>query len=51
VLFPMRGIVSDRGHRGFPTNLTAMMCRRCHRNARWLGVWSHRGDIRMRGTR
>jgi hypothetical protein len=38
VLFLMRGIVSDCGHRGFPTNLTAMMCRRCHRNARWLGV-------------
>ena len=38
VLFLMSGIVSDCGHRGLSTNLTAMMCRRCHRNARWLGV-------------
>ena len=47
----MRGIESDCGHRGSLTNLTAMMCRRRHRKARWLGVWFHRRDIRMPGTR
>ena len=51
-LFPdvhllMCGIESDRGHGGLLTNLTAMMCRRRHRNARWLGVVSHRRDIKM----
>src|SRR5450631_1657070 len=30
------GTESDRGHSGLLTNLTAMMCRRCRRNARWV---------------
>jgi hypothetical protein len=38
-------IKSDRGHRGLLTNPTAMMCRRCHRNARRLGGASHRKNI------
>jgi hypothetical protein len=40
----------DRGHGGLLTNLVAMMCRRQDRNARWLGVASHRRDIRTPET-
>ena len=47
LLWLMRGIESDRGHGGLLTNLTAMMCRRRHRKARWLGVASHRRDIKI----
>jgi hypothetical protein len=47
IRFLVRGIESDRGHGGLLTNLTAMMCRRRHRNARWLGIVSHRRDIKM----
>ena len=42
-------IESNRGHGGLLTNLTCIMCRRCHRNARWIGVESHRRDIRVPG--
>ena len=40
------GIEGDRGHGGLLTNPTAMMCRRGHRNARWLGIASHKRDIK-----
>ena len=46
----MYGIKSDRGHGGLLTNLTAMMCRRRHRNARWTGVASQRRDIGILAT-
>ena len=36
---------SDLGHGGLLANLTAMMCRRRHRIARWIGVASHRREI------
>ena len=41
----MYSFKSDRGHGGILTNPTAMMCRRCHRNARRLGGASHKGNI------
>jgi hypothetical protein len=50
VLFLMCRIESDRGHGGLLTNLTAMMCRRRHRNARWTGVASQRRDIGILAT-
>jgi hypothetical protein len=43
----MHGTKGDRGHGGLLTNLTVMMCRQSHRNARWAGVGSHRKDIKM----
>ncbi len=46
VLLLMCGIESDRGHGGLLTNLTVIMCRRGHRNARWPGAASHRRDIK-----
>jgi hypothetical protein len=47
LLFLTCGIESDRGHGGLLTNLTGMMCRRRDRKARWIGVVSHRRDIKM----
>jgi hypothetical protein len=44
-LFSVRGIESDRGHGGLLANLTAIMCRRRHRIARWIGAASHRREI------
>ncbi len=46
VLFPMRGIKCG-GHDGFLTNPKGMMCRRRHRKARWLGIVSHKRNIKM----
>src|ERR1035441_4760232 len=51
VRFLMCGIESDRGHGGLLTNLACMMCRRCRRNARWIGAASHRRDIGILGAR
>jgi hypothetical protein len=50
VLFPKRGSKSGRGHGGFLTSPTGMMCRRRHRKARWLGVASHKRNIEMLGA-
>src|ERR1700716_495099 len=45
VLCLLRGIKGDRGHGGLLGNLTAMMCRESHRNARRIGAASHRRSI------
>jgi hypothetical protein len=45
MVFPESGAKDDCGHDGLLTNLTAMMCRRSHRNARWSGIVSHKKAI------
>jgi hypothetical protein len=47
MLFPEPDAKGDCGHDGLLTNLTAMMCRRSHRNARRPGIVAHKKVMRL----